>query len=213
MTGDSTHGPPAVPGGRAEAILRTERMVLRRLTEADVDLLVELDADPAVMRFLTGGRPTPRDVVRGRILPAMLTASDRGDVLGYWAAFTHTADDSRIDGEFLGWFELRATDVVGEAELGYRLRRRAWGVGHATEGAAALIRLGFERAGLRRVFATTMAVNLASRRVLAKAGLTLFRTFHEDFDDPIDGAEHGEVEYALTRSDWERYGGAGHVDR
>ena len=42
--------------------LRTDRLVLRRFTEADVDNLVALDADPKVMRLLTGGKPTPREV-------------------------------------------------------------------------------------------------------------------------------------------------------
>jgi len=43
--------------------LRTARLVLRRLTWADVDSLVELDGDPEVMRFLTNGKPTPRETV------------------------------------------------------------------------------------------------------------------------------------------------------
>jgi RimJ/RimL family protein N-acetyltransferase len=67
-----------------------------------------------------------------------------------------------------------------------------------------LIRKKFAELGVRRVFALTMAVNLASRRVMEKSGLTLVRTFHESWRHPIEGAEQGEVEYALTRSEWER---------
>ena len=55
-----------------QVFLETERMVLRRFTVADVDHLVDLDSDPEVMRFLTGGRPTPREVVQHDILPAFL---------------------------------------------------------------------------------------------------------------------------------------------
>ncbi len=94
-----------------------------------------------------------------------------------------------------------------EVELGYRLKRSAWGKGYATEGSRALIRKGFTELGVRRVFAQTMAVNTASRRVMEKAGLAYARTFHEDWQEPIVGAEHGEVEYALTKSDWERKSG------
>jgi len=54
------------------------------------------------------------------------------------------------------------------------------------------------------VFASTMAVNVASRRVMEKAGLTLVRTFHQSWPEVIDGAELGDVEYALTRADWEQ---------
>ena len=68
-----------------------------------------------------------------------------------------------------------------------------------------MIRKGFTELGVRRVFAETMAVNLASRRVMEKSGLEYVRTFHQDWPDPIAGTEHGEVEYALTRAAWERH--------
>ncbi len=54
-----------------------------------------------------------------------------------------------------------------------------------------------------------MAVNLASRRAMEKAGLEYTRTFHLEWEDPLPGTEHGEVEYALTKEDWERQEAAG----
>jgi RimJ/RimL family protein N-acetyltransferase len=48
-----------------------------------------------------------------------------------------------------------------------------------------------------------MAVNTASRRVMEKAGLRYVRTFHQDWPDEIDGDEQGDVEYALTRAEWD----------
>ncbi|WP_371499524.1 GNAT family N-acetyltransferase [Kitasatospora sp. NBC_00374] len=177
--------------------LTTERLLLRRFTAADVDLLVELDSDPQVMRYLTGGTPTPREVVERELLPRYLDAYRRHPSFGHWAAI------ERAGGEFLGWFEFRPhrDGPPGEVELGYRLRRAAWGRGYATEGSRALVRHGFTALGVDRVFATTMAVNLGSRRVMEKAGLRLVRTFHEDWPEPVEGAEHGEVEYALERAD------------
>ncbi len=56
-----------------------------------------------------------------------------------------------------------------------------------------------------------MVVNAASRRVMEKAGLTLVRTFHQEWPDKIEGDEHGDVEYALLRSDWERQEAARHA--
>jgi RimJ/RimL family protein N-acetyltransferase len=91
-----------------------------------------------------------------------------------------------------------------EFELGYRLRKEAWGRGYATEGTRALIRKGFTELSVRRVLAQTMAVNLPSRRVMEKSGLTLIRTFHLEWEDPLPGTELGEVVYALERADWER---------
>ncbi|MCP2164036.1 GNAT family N-acetyltransferase [Goodfellowiella coeruleoviolacea] len=179
--------------------LETDRLVLRRFTEDDLDNLVELDSDPEVMRYLSGGRPTPREVVRDEILPLYFRYYARFAGFGFWAA----AD--RSTGTFLGWFELRPPEDGGvdEVELGYRLRRAAWGRGYATEGARALVHKAFAELGVRRVFATTMAVNAASRRVMEKAGLRFVRNYREDWPEPIPGAEHGEVEYALTRADWQ----------
>ena len=181
-----------------EIFLRTDRLLLRRFTEADVENLVSLDADPDVMRLLTGGKPTPREVVERELLPALVQDYDRFAGLGRWAAV------ERSTGEFVGWFALRPPDGGSgeEAELGYRLRKVAWGKGYATEGSRALVDKAFAELGVRRVFAETMAVNTASRRVLEKAGLRLVRTFHLTWDDPIEGTEQGEVEYELRRADW-----------
>jgi RimJ/RimL family protein N-acetyltransferase len=103
--------------------------------------------------------------------------------------------------EFLGWFHLRPGHGEG-LELGYRLRRAAWNHGYATEGSCALVCRGFTGLGLERVFAHTMTVNAASRRVLEKSGLALVRTYPYEGPGPIDGSEHGAVEYALTRAEW-----------
>lgn len=179
--------------------LETERLTLRPFTAADVDLLVEVDADPAVMRYLTGGKPTPRAVVRDGILPGILDCYARHPGFGRFAASV------RATGEFIGWFGLEAKDDgVRDAGLGYRLRRAAWGHGYATEGTRALVRRAFADLGVDRVHAETMFVNTRSRRVMERAGLTYLRTFHVHFDDPIDGTEHGEVEYELRRADWQR---------
>ncbi len=178
--------------------LETDRLILRQFTEADVDALVELDSDPDVMRFINGGRPTPREEIHEDILPAFLAYYQRYAGYGFWAAVEKTT------GEFLGWFHLRPPRGAGpgEVELGYRLRRSAWGKGYATEGSRALIRKGFTELGVQRVVAETMAVNAASRRVMEKAGLRYVRTFHQQWPDRIEGDEHGDVEYALTKADW-----------
>ncbi|MBB5956224.1 RimJ/RimL family protein N-acetyltransferase [Saccharothrix tamanrassetensis] len=169
--------------------LETERLALRDFTASDVDALADLHADPAVMRYLEGGRPLDRAAVRGDLLPRYLGAT------GWWAGV------DKATGVLIGAFEFRETEP-GVRELGYRLHSRHWGVGYATEVSRALVDNGFRALGVRRVFGTTMAVNAGSRRVLEKAGLRFVRTFFQDWPDPIPGSEQGEVEYALDREDW-----------
>ena len=157
--------------------LETERLVLRRFTPDDVDALVELDSDPAVMRYLTDGVPTPRDEIENDVLPAFLRYYERGEKWGFWAVI------EKATGDFLGWFHLRphAGDADDEPELGYRLRAASWGLGYASEGSVALIDKAFRELGAVRVYAQTMAVHTASRRVMEKAGMTFVRTFVADW--------------------------------
>jgi RimJ/RimL family protein N-acetyltransferase len=179
--------------------LETERLIFRRLTEADVENEFALANDPAVMRFINGGKPTPREVIETERLPWLMSHYDRADGYGHWAAI------EKATGEFIGRFSVLPDDGdLEKVELGYRLRKSAWGKGYATEGSQALVDKGFSELGARRIFAKTMTVNAASRRVMEKVGLKYVRTFHESWPEPIEGTEEGDVEYALTRSEWEQ---------
>jgi RimJ/RimL family protein N-acetyltransferase len=176
--------------------LGTERLVLRRFTAADVDLLARLDSDPEVMRFLTG-QPTPRAEIENVVLPAILEVYDEHPQLGTFAA------EQKSDGAFIGWFGLQPTSDAMTVDVGYRLNPTAWGKGYATEGTKALIAKAFGELGVERVVADTMAVNHRSRAVMRRAGLRFARLYHEHFDDPLPGTEFGEVEYAVDRRTWE----------
>ena len=184
-------------------LLETERLVLRQFTMSDVDNLVDLDADPDVMRFITGGLATSRDEIRDNLLPGFIAWYRWSGRYGCWAA------DEKPTRAFLGWFRFhpRRGGPSGEIALGFRLRKPAWGKGYATEGSRALMRKGFTELGARRVVAETMAANLASRRVLEKAGLNFVRTFHQPWPYRIDGRELGDVEYALSKDEWEHQNG------
>ena len=179
--------------------LETKRLQLRQFTLDDVDLLVELDGDPRVMRYITGGAPTPRSEIEGDFIPAFLGYYRKFPGYGFWAAIEKTSN------EFLGWFHYRPApgDPLDQPELGYRLRCAAWGKGYATEGCRALIAKGFAEFEVQRVVASTMAVNAASRRVMERSGMRLVRSFVADWPVSIPGDEHGDVEYAITRSEWE----------
>lgn len=192
-----------------QVFLETERLVLRRLTEADVDNLFDLDSDPDVMRFINGGIPTPREAIEQDFLPAFLRYDERGDGYGFYAAI------EKSSGEFLGWFHFRPPEgsPPDEPELGYRLRASAWGKGYGSEGARALIRKGFTEMRVRRVVASTYQENIGSRRVMEKAGMTLARTFRMTPEElaaqgygnlSADLWDGDDLEYALEKADWER---------
>jgi RimJ/RimL family protein N-acetyltransferase len=180
--------------------LTTARLILAPLSDDHLDLEVELDSDPEVMRY-TAGRAHSRAEVeqshRQRLRAAREVAG-----LGFWVGFA--------DGVFIGWWILQPPNgpdqprIVGEADLGYRLLRRHWRRGYATEGARELVRYGFAEVGLNRIFAQAMAANVASRATMHSVGLTFARAFMsgEPYSDTVPGEENGEVEYELTREAW-----------
>ena len=184
--------------------LTTERLRLRPFSADDLDNLAALDSDPEVMRYLTGGRPTPREEAAENL--AAMIAPRGGLATWAWAA------EDLACGGFLGWFSLRRDPDrdPGEVALGYRVRRAAWGRGLASEGAAALIDEGFQTLAAELVFARTMSVNLASRRVMEKAGLSFVRGFFSEWPEVIAGGERGDVEYAISRDQWARRSPAAH---
>lgn len=178
-----------------DAFLETDRLILRRFTDADFDRLVDLDSDPQVTRFITGGTPE----FDQSMLDAWLRQYERWPDHGTFAAI------EKASAEFIGWFHLRPATDNGDAdepELGYRLRRDAWGKGYATEGSRALIDKAFRDLGASRVFAETMAVNTGSRRVMEKTGLRFVRAFHAEWPVRIPGDEDGDVEFGITREQW-----------
>lgn len=186
----------------AQPTLETERLRLVPLGDGHLEFEIELDADPEVMRHISGRAHSPEEVKQAH--QRRIAAAVEVPGLGFWAGFAA--------GEFVGWWILQPPNgpdqpkVAGEADLGYRLLRRYWRRGYASEGARELIRYGFEDVGLNRIFAQTMAVNAASRATMAAVGLTFARAFisGEPYDELVAGAEQGEVEYEITKATWQR---------
>jgi RimJ/RimL family protein N-acetyltransferase len=180
-------------------VLETERMLLRRFTQADAGPLAALYGDARVMQFVTTNPPSRADV-ESAILPAyLLEYHELADGFGSFAAM------AKATGQLAGRFSLKPAHsygLTGGTELGYRLYPAFWGRGLATEGARALIWSAFERRHVDRVVATTMADNVGSWRVLEKCGMRRVRTFYYPDAVEMPGAEHGDYVYELTRGDW-----------
>lgn len=156
-------GPPA-PLPLPPPWLETLRLDLREFVPADLPDLARLDADPRVPRRFVrrrGGQPPDlRTVIRRVIRNYQIYPG-----LGTWWA------SRRDTGERIGWFTFKYVPRTIEIEIGYRLYPEAWGQGFATEGARELVRYGFDDLGLERIIGVTHPDNVASQRVLHKAGL------------------------------------------
>jgi RimJ/RimL family protein N-acetyltransferase len=196
-----------------QPILRTSRLLLTPLTNRHLELEVQLDSDPEVLRYL-GGRGRSRDEVAASHEQRMALA-DPVDGLGYWMVF---ASDGERDGsgsppvegagDFIGLMMLPPAhgpdqpDDPAVADLGYRLVRRHWRKGLASEASRTLLRHAFDTVGLARVIAQTMTVNKGSRGVMEKIGMRYVRTYFPSSDTPSPEADQGEVEYEMTRQMW-----------
>lgn len=155
--------PATGPQGPAFAIPRldTARLSLALWTPGDIADLVALDDDPQVVRYV--GATAPR-AERQASLEAMIDTPWQRPVL---------VTRQRQDGAFLGWTFLRPfRDGSPEWEIGYRLRRDAWGQGFATEACRALMAWGWQQPSIPAIGAVFDPANTASRHVLAKLGLT-----------------------------------------
>jgi RimJ/RimL family protein N-acetyltransferase len=147
---------------------QTARLQLRPRRLSDLDASIAINSDPDVMRYLGAVWPPERQ-------RAHLTAqigTDFGEGLGYWSLFERTAPAT-----LLGWALLTPLPGSDDVQIGYRLRKDAWGRGVATEAAARLLDHAFQTLGLPALAASVHPDNLGSQRVLAKLGLSDVGTY------------------------------------
>ena len=148
-------------------ILETDRLILREWTTDDAEAAFAIYRDPEVTRYLgNSGAPDPDVGYRREWLGRIAARYPEWGGYGLWAAV------EKASGEVIGCGELVPLEGGPEVEVGYHLRRDRWGMGYATELAMALVAYGFARLGLERIVAVAYPENVASHRVLLKAGLT-----------------------------------------
>lgn len=138
----------------------TSRLTLRPRELRDLAACVEINSDPAVMRYI--GPIWPPEQQRKHL--AKQIDDDLGPGLGHWTIRL------RDRNELLGWVMLAQAERSAEPELGYRLKPAAWGQGIATEAARRVLDYGLVERRLGSVHAIAHRDNIASRRVLRKLG-------------------------------------------
>jgi len=143
----------------------TERLRLRPFRREDSALLQDLDSDPDVMRFINGGKTSTAKEI-AETTERILKIQSENPGYGFWMAFTRDSD------EFLGWFLFRPLkNLFSGVEIGYRLKKKFWGAGYASEGSRRLLTYGFSEKKLDRIFAITHPEHTRSQNVLLKMGM------------------------------------------
>ncbi|GAA4673297.1 GNAT family N-acetyltransferase [Gordonia humi] len=172
----------------------SQRLRLHPVSHEDVERLYRLDADPEVMRFVSGGRSTARSTIADWVVPRS-QAQFASHGTGLWTV------SLRRGGAFVGWVQLRLPrhSFAHELELSYRIAREHWGRGYAAEASSALIAVTFLSTDTTRVFASTHADHLASQRVMGKLGMRLSPMSLSP--EQFDGAD-GDIEYEILREQW-----------
>jgi ribosomal-protein-alanine N-acetyltransferase len=179
------------------AVLETPRLRLRPYRDSDLDGLAELCADPEVMRHF----PETLDRAAAAAMGERIKAHFDRNGFGPWSVeIKGEADYAGFVGLMAPTFETHFTPCV---EVGWRLARRHWRKGYATEGARAALAHGFETLGCDQIVSMTVPANKRSRAVMERLGM--YRDPADDFDHPNLPEGHvlrRHVLYRLGREDW-----------
>ncbi len=156
-------------------LAETERLLLREIHPTDVDGFFELDADPEVHRYLGNNPITDKDQCIETINFIRQQYMDHG--IGRWAII------DRKTNAFMGWSGLKLETVTTNNhqnyyDLGYRLIKRYWGLGIATETSLLALDYGFKHLNIDTVYAAASCENIGSNKVLKKVGLHFVETFY-----------------------------------
>lgn len=145
--------------------LETKRLLLKTAELSNLDMLVALRADFEVMENTGYGGAQTKEEVRKYLDFAISYQEKHG--MGFCLVF------EKESGSFIGeagLFHLLFDDTQPEIELGYHLHKKFWGKGYGTELARALIQWGFQNLSINKLVSTTYPNNIASQKVLNKAG-------------------------------------------
>lgn len=158
--------------------IETDRLILREMLLTDVDGMFAMESDPEVHKYLGNKPVTSKEQVVAVINFIRQQYIDNG--IGRWAVIDKHTND------FIGWAGLKfITEVTNNHQnyydLGYRLRKKYWMQGIATEAAKASLQYAFEQLKTHEVYAMADCDNIGSNTILKKLGLQFIEKF--DFDD------------------------------
>jgi [ribosomal protein S5]-alanine N-acetyltransferase len=169
----------------------TARTILREISMEDVEEFFEMDADPEVHKYLGNNPVTGKDQITDIIKSVQQQYIDNG--IGRWAIIDKSTN------RFIGWTGLKLVrDLINNQsnyyDLGYRLIKKFWGRGIATETAFATLKYGFDELHLTEIIATVNCENAVSNHIVTKLGFTFHETFY------LLGMKHNW--YRIDKNSW-----------
>lgn len=147
-------------------LFQSKRLLFRKFNPTDAGLILELNNDPEVVRYLHEP-PTTAANARAIITDIIMPQYELG--LGRWAVHLKFSE------EFIGWCGLKYMSEKDEIDLGYRFKKEYWGNGYATEAAQTCINYAFAHLNINSIVARAHINNLSSIRVIEKCGMTFLK--------------------------------------
>lgn len=177
---------------RLKVFVETERLLLREMHPIDVDGMYEMDSDPLVHQYL-GNKPIKsKEKVLEIIHYVRQQYKENG--IGRWSIIEKSSN------QFIGWTGLKLfteafNNHINFYDVGYRLLRKFWGKGYATESAIASLDYGFNIMDLDKIYGAAHVDNVASNKILTNLGMQYLETFQYEEEDCYW--------YVLKKENWE----------
>ncbi|MEO0899858.1 MAG: GNAT family N-acetyltransferase [Bacteroidota bacterium] len=153
--------------------VETSRFILREFRMEDAAGFLSLESDPEVLRYI--GTPPVTDIKKIQEIISHVRQQYQDNGIGRWVIV------NKENEEIVGWTGLKLEKEIRPEkpyyDLGYRLKRKYWGQGIATETALVSLDYGFKQLGLTEIFAGAHVDNIGSNRVLNKLGMELLEQF------------------------------------
>lgn len=157
--------------GKKQGEIETERLLLRRWQQSDLEPFVRLNQDPEVMQYF------PSTLTPNQTKQFCMTINQDFSQFGYGLY----AVEEKQSGNFIGFIGFHRQPISGQTspciEIAWRLDQSYWNKGYATEGARACLEHGFKNLNFNQIFSFTSIGNKASQRVMQKIGMELDKRF------------------------------------
>ena len=153
-----------------QIIFETERLLVRPYTQADTNNFFLLNSDEEIVRYI---RPAKTREESDQFFEEVINYSAQNPLYGRWAV------DDKQTNVFVGSFAVIPIEKTARMQLGYALLKSNWGKGYATELTTAGLNYVFTKTALEEIYAITETLNIASQKVLLKAGFIQSGGFSE----------------------------------